>query len=211
MMVRTVVGDVPAHTLGRTLVHEHLILDNALIRDEYPHIRLPSVDDAVAEVSACRAVGIGAMVDAMPAAGGRHPDRLAAISEATGVAIVATTGLHTEKYYVHHPWAIDADPDRLVTLFVDDIEIGIDRFDYTGPIVERTSHRAGLIKVATDDGGVTDRARRCFTAAAEVARRTGVPILTHTEGGHGSMEQIELLDQLGVPLSRVVISHTDIF
>ena len=154
MMVRTVVGDVPAHTLGRTLVHEHLILDNALIRDEYAHIHLPSVDDAVAEVSACRAVGIGAMVDAMPAAGGRHPDRLAAISEATGVAIVATTGLHTEKYYVHHPWAIDADPDRLVTLFVDDIEIGIDRFDYTGPIVERTSHRAGLIKVATDDGGV---------------------------------------------------------
>ena len=94
-------------------------------------------------------------------------------------------------------------------LFVDDIEIGIDRFDYSGPIVERTPYRAGLIKVATDEHGVTDRARRCFMAAAEASQRTGAPILTHTEGGHDAMAQIELLDELGVPLDRVVLSHTD--
>jgi phosphotriesterase-related protein len=38
---------------------------------------------------------------------------------------------------------------------------------------------------------------------------TGVPILTHCEGGVGAMAQIELLTELGVPLDRVVISHTD--
>ena len=209
MSVRTVTGDVPSNDLGRVLVHEHLILDNALIAAEMPHIHLPSVEDAVTEITPCVASGITGMVDAMPAAGGRHAERLAAISDQTGIAIIATTGLHTEKYYVHHPWALHAEPEELVPLFVADIEVGIDRFDYSGPLIERTSVRAGIIKVATDGRGMTDRARRLFTAAAEVAAVTGVPILTHTEDGLGAMEQIGFLADVGVPLDRVVISHTD--
>ena len=110
MIVRTVLGDVEAESLGPTYVHEHLILDNALIASDFPHIHLPSVVDAVNELLLCKVAGTGCMVDAMPAAGGRHADRLATISSRTGIAIVATTGLHTPKYYIHHPWAMDADP-----------------------------------------------------------------------------------------------------
>ncbi len=208
-VVRTVLGDVDPSSLGATLVHEHLILDNALIARDYPHIHLPSVEDAVREVSSCAEVGVGCMVDAMPAAGGRHPDRLAAISESTGVAIVATTGLHTPKYYLHHPWAIDADPEALADLFAADVEVGIDRFDYTGPIVERTDHRAGIIKVATDAEGLTARAGRVLEGAVEASRRTGAPILTHCEDGAGGMDQVEAFHLLGCPLDRVVLSHTD--
>ncbi len=208
-VVRTVLGDVDPSQLGITYVHEHLILDNALIASEMPHIHLPSVDDAVAEVDACAAVGVGCMVDAMPAAGGRHPDRLAEISRRTGVAIIATTGLHTPKYYRHHPWAIEADPEDLADLFTADVVDGIDRFDYTGPVVARTGHRAGLIKVATDAEGITPRARRLVEGAVEAAHRTGAPILTHTEEGVGAAEQVELFAELGFPLERVVVSHTD--
>ena len=209
MSVRTVLGDVPADSLGATYVHEHLILDNALIATDFPHIHLTSVDEAVAELTPCAAAGAGCMVDAMPAAGGRHPDRLAEISRRTGIAIVAMTGLHTPKYYVHHRWAIEADADGLADLFAADITEGIDRFDYTGPVVERTEHRAGIIKVATEGVGLTERARRVFAAASEAARRTGVSILTHTEAGVGAMEHVEAFDDLGFPLERVVISHTD--
>ncbi|MGI9642330.1 MAG: phosphotriesterase family protein [Acidimicrobiia bacterium] len=209
MTVRTVLGDVPAASLGPTYVHEHLILDNPLIAADYPHIHLPSVEEAVAELEPCAAAGVGCMVDAMPAAGGRHPDRLAAISERTGVAIVAMTGLHTPKYYIHHRWAIEADPEVLAQLFVADIEIGMDRFDYTGPVVERTEYRAGIIKVATEVAEVSDRARRVFAAAAEAASQTGAPILTHTEAGVGAPEQLDVFGELGFPLQRVVISHTD--
>lgn len=209
MTVRTVLGDVDAGSLGATYVHEHLILDNPLIAADYPHIHLPSVDEAVAELQPCAEAGVGCMVDAMPAAGGRHPNRLADISMRTGVAIVAMTGLHTPKYYIHHPWAIEADPDVLAQLFADDIEVGIDRFDYTGPVVERTEYRAGVIKVATEVAEVSDRARRVFAGAAEAARQTGVPILTHTEAGVGAFGQLEVFRDLGFPLHRVVISHTD--
>lgn len=209
MTVRTVLGDVAAASLGPTYVHEHLILDNPLIAADYPHIHLPSADEAIAELEPCVSAGVGCMVDAMPAAGGRHPDRLAAISDRTGIAIVAMTGLHTPKYYIHHPWALHADPDRLAELFVADIEVGIDRFDYTGPIVERTAFRAGIIKVATEGAELSDRSLRVFAGAVAAAKQTGVSILTHTEAGVGAHEQIDSLRDLAFPLERVVVSHTD--
>ena len=209
MTVRTVLGDVTAGSLGVTYLHEHLILDNALIEADYPHIHLASADDAVAELAECRSAGVGAMVDAMPAAGGRRPERLARVSKRSGIGIIATTGLHTPKYYLHHPWALDADPDQLADLFASDITDGIDRHDYTGPIVDRTDVRAGIIKVATESEHLTDRAHRTFAGAVEAANRTGAPILTHTEEGVGAMEQVEAFRDLDFPLDRVVISHTD--
>lgn len=149
------------------------------------------------------------MVDAMPAAGGRHPGRLAEISRRTGVHILAMTGLHTPKYYPHHPFAIEADVDQLAGLFLGDIEEGIDRYDYSGPIVERTDHRAGVIKVATTDVGMDDRARKVFEAAAIASSLSGAPILTHAEEGTKAPDHVEEFTRLGFPLRRVVISHTD--
>ena len=209
MKVLTVLGDVEATDLGAVFIHEHLILDNAHIEENFPHIHLPSVDDAVAELEPCVEAGAGTMVDAMPAAGGRHPARLADISRRTGMHILATTGLHTPKYYVHHPFATGASVEQLAALFIGDVEEGIDRYDYTGPVVERTDHRAGVIKVATTEVGVDDRARRVFEAATVASTTTGAPILTHTEDGAKAAEQVEEFHRLGFPLRRVVISHTD--
>ncbi|MBT8201989.1 MAG: TatD family hydrolase [Acidimicrobiia bacterium] len=209
MIVRTVLGDIdPAH-LGAAYMHEHLIIDSPLVADRMPHIHLPSVDDATTEVDACKRAGVGAMVDTMPAASGRNVGALAEISRRTGVHILAVTGLHTAKYYPGRPWAQEASPETLADLFTADIEVGIDRYDYTGPVVERTSHRAGVIKVVSGGPSIDDRNRRLFEAAAEVHRRTGAPVLTHCEEGRGAVEQVELMRDLGMPLERVVLSHTD--
>ena len=208
MTVRTVLGDVAAASLGPTLMHEHVILDSPLIESDHSHIHLPSVDEASDEVALCVAEGFGAMVDAMPA-GGRDPLKLKQVSERTGVSVIATSGLHTEKYYTSQAWALDIDVPSLAQVFVDDTEVGLDRYDHRGPIVERTDVRAGLIKVATDEAGMTERAGRLFEAATEAAMRSGVAILTHTEQGRGALDQIERFVALGFPLHRVVISHTD--
>lgn len=207
--VRTVLGDVSSSNLGITYVHEHLIIDAPLIADRWPHILLTSVEDAVRELEPCSAVGVGTVVDAMPAASGRDPIRLAEISRKSGVHVVACTGLHTSKYYEGQRWTAEEPPDRLAELFIADVVEGIDRYDYMGPIVRRSPHRAGILKVAVLEDAPTERDIRVFTAAAWAHDATGVPILTHCEGGRGAMAQIELLHGLGVPLDRVVISHTD--
>ena len=41
------------------------------------------------------------------------------------------------------------------------------------------------------------------------ATRAGTALLTHCEAGTGGLAQLRLLDDLGVPLDRVVLSHTD--
>ncbi len=207
--VRTVLGDIEPDDLGLTYIHEHLIIDSPLVVDRWPHIHLPSVDEAVRELELCAASGVGAFVDAMPAASGRGPLRLAEASRRSGVHVIACTGLHTSKYYDGQRWTTEEPADVLAELFIADVVDGIDRYDYMGPVIRRTPHRAGILKVAVLEDAPTARDLRVFEAAAMTHKSTGVPILTHCEGGRGAMAQVEEFERLGVPLERIVISHTD--
>lgn len=207
--IRTVLGDIAPDDLGVTYLHEHLIIDHPLVVDRFPHISLPSVDEAVGEVGRCAVAGVGAMVDAMPCAAGRNVVKLVEVSRRTGVSIVASTGLHTTKYYAGAPWATSASPEVLAELFVADLIEGIDRYDYTGPVVDRTGHRAGIVKVATAGEQPSDVERCLFEAAVIAHERTGCPIITHCEDGRGGLSQVSLLEDRGVDPSRVVLSHTD--
>ena len=209
MIVRTILGDIEPSTLGITYFHEHLIIDSPLVADRYPHILLDEVDPAVVEVGECASAGVGAMVDALPCAAGRNVAKLAKISASTGIHLIAATGLHTARYYPGHRWTSSESADVLAELFRLDIEVGIDAYDYSGPVVRRTGYRAGIIKIATLGEHPDDAERRAFEAAVDAQRVTGAPILTHCEDGKGGLAQVELLAKLGAPLERVVLSHTD--
>jgi phosphotriesterase-related protein len=174
-----------------------------------PDFDLGNVAAMAREVGEAAALGLRAVVDAMPCDAGRNVLKLADLSRRTGIHIVAPTGLHHDRYYGPAHWGARLAVDELATLFVLDVTDGIDANDYSGPIVHRTSHRAGVIKVAGSEGGPSARDRRVFEAAAEAHRRTGVPILTHCEGGTGALEQIRSLTELGVGPEHIALSHVD--
>ncbi|REK21377.1 MAG: hypothetical protein DWQ40_04025 [Actinobacteria bacterium] len=196
MIVRTVLGDIDPTELGVTYAHEHLIIDSSTVAREWPHIHLPSVDEAVAEVGICVAAGVNAFIDAMPTGSGRNLDKLAQVSRSTGAHVIATTGMHTMKYYEGVEWAND-DAGSLAHRFLAEIQQGVNGV------------RAGVIKVATTGPSLTERERAVIEAAGIVHERTGVPVLTHCEEGLGALEQIGALEGAGVDLSRVIVSHTD--
>lgn len=207
-LLRTVLGDrEPAP--GHVYAHEHLIIDSPLIEDRFPHIHLADVSSAVTEVSACRRAGAAVLVDCMPCASGRDAVRLAEIARASGVDVIAATGLHHDRYYGPRHWSNHVGTGALAELFVADLVEGIDAFDYTSPVIRRTDHRAGVIKVATSGETPDDRDRRNLGAAALAHLRTGAPILTHCEGGRGALAQITLLGELGVRPERIITSHVD--
>lgn len=208
-VVRTVLGDVPSADLGFTYAHEHLALDNALIAAGFPNILLDDTEVAVREVTECKAAGVRAMVDAMPCAAGRDVVRLAEISHATGVHILAVTGLHLERYYGLRHWTSQVTADELGDLFTDDVLLGVDAFDYSGPMVRRTKHRAGLIKIATAGEALGRRDVLLIEAAAIAHARSGAPIVTHCEHGLGALEQVEALTRHGVPADAILLSHID--
>jgi 5-phospho-D-xylono-1,4-lactonase len=207
--VRTVLGDVPAQQLGLCYAHEHLIIDSSYPTQTDPDFLLDSMECGATELQEFFANGGRAMVDSMPCDAGRNVLKIAEISRRTGVHIVCPTGAHLSKYYPDGHWSGRYSVEQLAGLFVADIQNGIDTNDYSGPIVERTSHQAGIIKLATQGIGLTERERRLFQAGAIAHCQTGCPILTHVEEGRGGIEQVEFLRDANVDLHHVVLSHTD--
>ncbi len=206
--IRTVLGDISSVD-GTVYAHEHLIIDSALIEERFPHIHLYDVEAAVEEVTQCRQAGAGLMVDTMPVSAGRDIVRLATIAQRTGVSILAVTGLHHDRYYGPLHWTNRVSGDELTQLFVADLTEGIDEFDYTSPVVRRTQHRAGLVKVATSGPEPDGRDLRNLEAVAAASVATGAPVLTHCEGGLGGMAQVAVLVNAGVPASSIIVSHVD--
>jgi phosphotriesterase-related protein len=208
-VVRTVLGDIPGEELGTCWAHEHLVIDGGVAKLVNPEISLQRVEDAVAELAPCVAAGLRAVVDAMPADAGRNVAKLAAISRRAGVHVIAATGLHHARFYGERHWGELLEPEAIAELFVGELTDGIDANDLNGPVVRRTGHRAGVVKVAGSAGGPSARDRRTFEAAAIAVARAGTALLTHCEGGTGAVAQLELLEELGVPADRVILSHTD--
>jgi phosphotriesterase-related protein len=127
---------------------------------------------------------------------GRDINLIRRVSEKTGINIIAATGNHLA---VPRPFA-EASPDEITPLYVREIEIGI----------EDTSIKAGVIKVASDRGGVTEAQEIILRAAARAQMITGVPISTHTwSPDKVGLQQISILKEEGVDLNRVYIGHSN--
>jgi 5-phospho-D-xylono-1,4-lactonase len=206
---RTVLGDVATTDLGVVYAHEHLVIHGGRPVELFPDFELADVDKAVAELAPVQALGLRTVVDAMPADCGRDVLMLAEIARRSGVNVIAPTGLHHQRYYHDRHWSVRLSTEEIAGLFVADIELGIDELDYNGPIVKRTEHKAGVMKVAGSEGGPSARDERIFAAAALAQQRTGCPILTHCEGGSGALEQVEVLVRYGADPAHIVLSHVD--
>jgi phosphotriesterase-related protein len=206
--VRTVLGDVPAESLGVCYAHEHVIIDRSFTTHANPEFLLDDVELGAHELLEFHAAGGRAMIDSMPADAGRNVLKLVELSRRTGVHLVCPTGLHLAKYYDPGHWGHHYSEAELAHLFTEDVVHGIDAHDYNGPLLRRTPHRAGLIKIATG-ARFTAREEKIFAAAAQTHRTTGCPILTHTEQGELALEQVERLRTGGVDLRHVCLSHTD--
>ncbi len=196
MIVRTVLGDIEPASMGVTFAHEHLIIDSEVVAEKMPHISLPHVEEAVAEVSECAVAGVGTMLDAMPTGSGRNLEKLAEVSLRTGVNVIAATGMHTRKYYEGVDW-VDDSADDLATHFTAEILDGVDGI------------RTGVMKVASSTERITPQERELFLAAGLVHHATGVPILTHCEDGKGAIEQVSALVGAGIEPGQILLSHTD--
>ena len=206
--IRTVLGDIPAATLGVCYAHEHIIIETSYLTEKFPDFRLDSVELAARELMEFHARGGRAMIDSMPA-GGRNAAKLAEVSRRSGVHIVCPTGLHLEKYYPPGHWGSRLTIEELTEVFVGEIEQGIDGLDLGGPHLRRLPQRAGLIKTASGLKQISPHEQCIFEAAANAHRQTGCPILTHTEQGTEALAQVDFLRRLGVDLHHVCLSHTD--
>ena len=207
--VRTVLGDIPPEAMGLTYSHEHIVIEESFPTVANPEFILNDTVRISAELNELYQSGGRTMVDTMPAACGRNVLKLAEVSRNSRINIIVPTGIHLEIYYPPNHWRYHLSIEELTELFIKDITEGVDELDYNCPIIKRTNHKAGMIKLATGEEKITDHQRKIFEAVVNAHHETGAPILTHTNGGKLALEQAELFAKLGADLNHVVISHVD--
>lgn len=208
-MIRTVLGDIHPDHLGFCDAHDHVLIRGGLGVARNPDLGIGSVEAAVEEVASYAERGGRAIVDAMPVDCGRWPAGLVAVSQRTGVHIVATTGFHTPQYYGDDHWSYAYDEDRITDLLIAEVREGMDAGSYGGPVVSRLEARAGLVKVASELNRIAPITAKLMRAAAGCHLATGAPVLTHAERGTMALEQVALLGSLGVEPSAILVSHVD--
>jgi phosphotriesterase-related protein len=195
--------------MGLTYSHEHIVIDESFPTIANRDFILNDTGKISKELNEFFALGGRTVVDTMPANCGRNVLKLAEVSRMSHVHIIAPTGIHLEKYYPPNHWRYHLSEDELTELFIKDVENGIDEHDYGCPVVKRTQHKAGLVKLATGDEHITPHQEKIFHAVVNTHLSTGVPILTHTNMGRHALDQVNLFYKLGANLQHVVLSHVD--
>jgi phosphotriesterase-related protein len=205
--VMTVTGPVSPDSLGMTLMHEHFTFaypgwfaDDSIT----PYSREAAETECLRVLEDVKKCGVKTIVDATAAdVGGRDPILLKKLSEKSGVQIIAATGLFPESVGAgnYYKWQATMRgrnlEEDLYELFTTEITVGI----------RGSGVKAGIIKVATGDPGISDYEATVFKAAVRVAAETGVSIITHTEAATVGPEQQDLFLKLGADPQRIMIGH----
>ena len=208
--VPSIAGDVDAGDLGVVLMHEHVFIRTEPLQQGWPGF---GGWDTEAEVAAARErlsrlsqAGVGAILDMTVPGLGRDPALIARAAEGTGLTVMLATGYYT---YDNLPFpfqyrgtgkVLDDGDQSLESLFERDVTTGIGG----------TGIRAAVLKIVTDEQGMTTDLERLAIAVANVHGRTGTPICTHAHAPtKRGLEQQRLLASRGVDLGRVLVGHSN--
>jgi phosphotriesterase-related protein len=221
-VIRTVLGDIPSEQAGVTLAHEHILyaypgadLDHRTMFD------FEEIADRVAGVARAgrEENGITTLVEMTPVEVYRHPPLMRAVSERSGVNVIAVTGFFPETMGIPYYWRRQT-TEELAEFFVTDLTEGM---IFQG---RQTGIRAGAIKIATGGEGVSTEPSpvgpsgrritkiedRIIRAAAHAQQATGCAINTHTDPNdyavaNPGVEQLDLLAEEGTDPAKVIIGH----
>ena len=196
--VNTVLGPIDAGELGFTLSHEHIATGSAGMRHTYPEFfdRDGTIEDAVAALKQAYDEGVRSYIDASTFDLGRDIGMMQEVSRQSGVHIIPATGSHQAIPRVFR----SASSDAIAPLYIREVEEGI----------EGTGVKAGIIKSASDRGGMTELEEVVLRAVARASKRSGAPVYTHTwSPDRVGEQQIRVLEEEGVDLDRVYIGHSN--
>ncbi|MEE9910353.1 MAG: phosphotriesterase-related protein [Deltaproteobacteria bacterium] len=204
-MINSVLGPISPDKLGTTLVHEHFVFaypgwfaDDTMAPVDFK----ANLKTNLGVIKAAQKYGIKTIIDATTNdVGGRNPILYRILAKKTGINIICSTGLYTEHEGSPAYWSTKAiwgmDISKMMSeLFIKEITQGIGK----------TKIKAGVIKIGS--GPKMSTWETAVHKAAVVAQKaTGVPIITHTEGPTGGIEQADLLLAEGADPKKVMIGH----
>ena len=201
--ILTVNGPIDPTDLGKTLPHEHVLVDfigadqvssDRYNPDEVFELVLPYLEQV-------RNLGCQSLFECTPAFLGRDPTLLRRLSEASGLHLITNTGYYgaAGDLYIPH-FAFTETADELATRWVREFEEGL----------EGTGVRPGFIKIGVDGETLSDIDRKLVVAAARAHTKTGLTIAAHTGPAALALEQLQILESEGVDPSAWIWVHAQV-
>ncbi|WP_308015105.1 phosphotriesterase [Nocardia coffeae] len=208
-VVNTVLGPVPAGEIGAVAVHEALlsVVPGAEYAFDVTIDRAGIFEILAAKLRDFRDCGGGTIVDVTGMFHGRDVRLYETLSRATGVHIVASTGMGPEAMlggYFLTPQTNPPTPwpaEKFADLFGGEVAEGM-----VVPRVERRG-AAGLVATVATRAGMTATDESLFRGAARAARATGVPVSIRF-GAEATHDLAVVLDE-GLAADRVVVGGLD--
>jgi phosphotriesterase-related protein len=200
--VTTVLGQVAPGELGIADAHTHGWIEpvpganlKELIHDDEEGI--------CRDLAAYRELGGKTIVDCQPGLCGRNGNKLRAVSQASGVHIIACTGFHLRRYYPPDTALFEMTAAEAAAFFLDEVREGLVESRANGiPVYP------GFIKIAAA-ASLDASPMALFEAVTEVSRQTGLAIEMHTEKGAAVEEFLDFFTGQGLAADRLVFCHVD--
>jgi len=204
--IQTLHGPRDIADLGRVLIHEHVFLMDMEYTFNYrpDFFEERTITDAAARLRELKATGIDTIVDLTVLGLGRYIPAMARLAPLIDLNIIVSTGAYTfgdvpAPFQFYGPGLLRSTAEEpMVAHFVKDITEGI----------AGTTIKAGMLKCAIDEPGMTPGVERVMRAVARANRITGTPITVHTAPlQHTGLLVQKLMQEEGVDLEDVVIGH----
>jgi phosphotriesterase-related protein len=198
--VRTVTGEIPTSTMGKTLHHEHLLVDfiGADSTGYHRWNKAKVVEKILPYLLEIKKLGYKTLVDCTPAYLGRDPELLKMLSEKSGIQLITNTGYYSAnggKYIPKHGFTETA--EQLANRWISEAKNGI----------EGTTVFPGFIKISVDNKLFEEINRKVVQAACLTHKATGLVIMSHTGGSVPAFQQLEILKNYGIDASAFIWTH----
>jgi phosphotriesterase-related protein len=204
-LIMTVTGPIEPRKLGRTLMHEHVVVDFIGAAKTTPDRYDPGLafETALPHFQKLRERGVKTLVECTPRYIGRDGVLLRRLSLASGVQIVTNTGWYAA---VNHkflpPEAGTESVEQIAARWLSEWQSGID-----GTGKRTTLIRPGFLKLGTGNGPLPPVDAKLVRAAARVHRATGLTIAIHTGDGAAALDEIRLLREEGIAPAALIWVH----
>lgn len=203
-MIYTVNGPIKKGELGVTLSHEHLAWDSSDVERLYFEKKYDEekvehwYNQLLPVFNKLYKLGCRTIFEASPPRGGQNLRLMQKLSQASGIKLIANTGLALTKYV--HEIHKEAYEKELAQRWVDDFEKGLDTINR---IVIRPSH----IKIFLSNGKLPTVEKKILKAAVMASKATDLPIHCHIIEAKIANEAIDLLEKESFDFSKFLWAH----
>ena len=167
--VQTLLGDIAPEEMGITDSHDHLIRSGGMELVHDTDFGLDDVDKAVQEMEFFIEAGGKTLVDMDPIGCGRNVPKMLEVAKRASGHIILTTGFHKGEFYDNNThWIATCTVDQITELLIAEVKEGLDLHSYNGPVLERTTAKAGVIKAGSSYGAITPFEKKVFQAVGKM-------------------------------------------